>query len=240
MKEFAAKRPIIFEIMLIVVAFALAFVLSAACQILGSANSDFNISVARILVALLLIAIFHSCFDWKRQFSGALIALPALLFVAWNIANHYLSHGAFAALSAEIVILGIAPALFEEVLFRGIFIHNLKASGKSDMFALLVSAAIFGLIHLTNAMNGDLLNALVQTGYSTVVGLVFGAVYIKSGDLASLIVIHAAIDITNRVFMGATSSPTIAVAIFIALLVVEIAYALLIVSRRPKKADNAD
>lgn len=75
------------------------------------------------------------------------------------------------------------------------------------MAALLIPALFFGLIHMTNAVNGDIPQALVQTGYSIVVGLVFGAIYIRSGDLISVMIAHAAIDITNRVFVASSHTP---------------------------------
>ena len=238
MKKRANDHPILFQIILIIAGFVLTIVFSAGLQILGSSYNEFNISVGRIITGLLFILIFHSCFSWKKQFSGLMIILPALLFAAWNVVNHFLTHGDYAALSTEIIIFGIAPAIFEEVIFRGIFIHNLKASGKSDLVTLIISAVIFGLMHLTNAVNGDLVQALVQTGYAVVVGLVFGAIYIRSGDLFSIIIVHALIDITNRVFMGSTDTPAIAFVIFIALLAVEAIYAFILILRKPEKSEN--
>ena len=229
------KHPVLFEIVLIIAGFALALVFSLGGQMLGSTDSDLNISIGRIIAGLLLIVIFHRCFDWKKQFSGLLIALPALLFAVWNIANHFLSNGEYAPLSLEILILGLAPAIFEEVIFRGIFIHNLKANGKSDMTALIISALVFGAIHLTNAVGGDIPQTLVQTGYAIVVGLVFGAIYIRSEDLITVIIMHAAIDITNRVFMGSTNTSTTVLILFVVLLAAEAAYAFMLTSKAPKK-----
>ena len=231
MNKLAVKHPVTFEIVLIIAGFALALVCSIAGQILGSSDNEFNISIGRILAGLFLLIIFHRCINWRMQFSGLLITLPALLFAVWNIANHFFSHGDFAPLSIEIIILGLAPAIFEEIIFRGVFIHNLKASGKSDIMALIISAALFGLIHLTNAVSGEVLQSLIQTGYAVVIGLVFGAIYIRSKDLLSLIIAHAAIDITNRVFMGSSNTSIPVLILFIVLLVVEAAYAIRLVTK---------
>lgn len=235
MKKFAKKSPVIFEILLIIAAFVLALIFGLPCQMVGIDN-EMGMAIGRILAGLLLLIIFRSCIKGKKQFSGLLLMLPALLFALWNVFNHFATKGEFNPLTAEILILGFAPAIFEEVVFRGIFIHNLKASGKSDMAALLIPAVFFGLIHLTNAVNGDVLQALIQTGYAVVVGLVFGAIYILTGDLCSVILAHAAIDITNRMFMGASTTPVPVIAAFIVLLAAEAAYAFWLVARGKKAA----
>jgi hypothetical protein len=86
------------------------------------------------------------------------------------------------------------------------------------MAALLIPALFFGLIHMTNAVNGDIPQALVQTGYSIVVGLVFGAIYIRSGDIISVMIAHAAIDITNRMFVASSHTPVPVIIAFLVML----------------------
>ena len=103
------------------------------------------------------------------------------------------------------------------------------------MTALIISALVFGAIHLTNAVGGDIPQTLVQTGYAIVVGLVFGAIYIRSEDLITVIIMHAAIDITNRVFMGSTNTSTTVLILFVVLLAAEAAYAFMLTSKAPKK-----
>ncbi len=238
MKKLAAKSPIIFEILLIIAAFVLAAVFGLACQMAGFEN-ELAMAAGRILAGLILLIIFRSCLKDGRQFSGFLIMLPALAFALWNVANHFLTKGEFNPLTTEILILGLAPAIFEEVVFRGIFIHNLRKSGKSDMAALLIPALIFGLVHLSNAVNGNIAQALVQTGYAVVVGLVFGAIYIRTGDLFSVIIAHAAIDITNHIFGGSGTTPVPVIAAFVVLLAAEAAYAFILVSGKKTAAERS-
>lgn len=236
MKKFAAKSPVIFEVILIIAAFVLALAFGLAAQMAGVDN-ELAMAVGRILAGLVLLVVFRECMKGKKQFSGFLIMLPALCFALWNVANYFFTKGDFNPLTTEIMILGLAPAIFEEVVFRGIFINNLKKSGRSDMAALLIPALFFGLIHMTNAVNGDIPQALVQTGYSIVVGLVFGAIYIRSGDLISVMIAHAAIDITNRVFVASSHTPVPVIIAFLVMLAVEAAYAFVLVSRK-KQSDQ--
>ena len=72
----------------------------------------------------------------------------------------------------------------------------------------------------------------MQTGYAVVVGLVFGAIYIRTGDLFSVMLAHAAIDITNRMFMGASVTPVPVMIAFIVMLVIMALYAFKLVSGR--------
>ena len=194
-------------------------------------------AIGRILAGIVLLIVFRNCLKGKKQFSGFIVMLPALIFALWNVFDHFMTNGEFYPFTAEILLLGLAPAVFEEVVFRGIFINNLKKSGRSDMAALLIPALFFGLIHMTNAVNGDIPQALVQTGYSIVVGLVFGAIYIRSGDLISVMIAHAAIDITNQIFAAASNTPVPLIIAFIVVLAAEAAYAFVLVSRK-KQTDQ--
>ncbi|MBQ6389755.1 MAG: CPBP family intramembrane metalloprotease [Mogibacterium sp.] len=233
MKKLSVNHPIIYEFILIVIAFVVTFAFVVVGQMAGQSN-EMSGALGRIATGLLLMIVLHRCFRWRKLFSGLIVMLPALLFALWNVANHYLTKGDYAPLTVEILILGLAPAIFEEVLFRGVFIHNLKAHGMGKFAVLIIPAVLFGIVHLTNAVNGQVLQALVQTGYSIVVGLVFGAIYIKTEDLLSVIIAHAVIDITNRVFLANTNSSTTVLIIFIALLAVEAIYAFWLVARTPE------
>ena len=142
MRKFAEKSPIIFEIVLVAAAFMLAAAIGLICQMIGFEN-ELSMAIGRILAGILLILIFRHCFDFSKQFRGLVVMLPALVFALWNIANHFITKGGFNPFTFDILILGLAPAVFEEVLFRGIFIHNLKAGGKSDMAALMIPALLF-------------------------------------------------------------------------------------------------
>lgn len=234
MKKLAVKSPVIFEIILIAAAFALALVIGLACQLLGIDN-ELGMAIGRILAGIILLIVFRSCLKDGKPFSGLLVMLPALVFALWNVFNHFVTGGDLNPLTTEILLLGLAPAVFEEVVFRGIFIHNLRESGRSDMAALLIPALIFGVVHLTNAVNGDIAQALVQTGYAVVVGLVFGAIYIRTGDLFSVILAHAVTDITSRVFAATINTSTTVLIAFMVMLALEAVYAFWLVG---KKKDN--
>ena len=70
------------------------------------------------------------------------------------------------------------PAVFEEYAMRGVVMNSLRRYG--DMFAITMSAMMFGLMH----------GNLVQTPFAFLAGLILGYVVIKTGTLWTGIAIH--------------------------------------------------
>ena len=64
-----------------------------------------------------------------------------------------------------IFVLGIMPAICEEVLFRGVCTNGLKEKGK--WFSIIVSAVMFMIIHL----------GLAQSIYQLILGIIFAYVF---------------------------------------------------------------
>ena len=155
-------------------------------------HPDFGTSAGRIIVAAALLIIYRGALRGSSVFTNPLIVLPALLFPAWNIFYNLSSGMKIGGILffAEGILTAMAPALFEEVIFRGIFISNLRKNKKSSMFCLFVTAAVFALIHLTNIVGMNMISVLVQFGYSFVIGLVLAAVYLKNGSLLQVIIVH--------------------------------------------------
>lgn len=73
----------------------------------------------------------------------------------------------------------ILPAFVEEMVFRGFILHLLLPWGKT--FAIVVSAVLFGLMHLY----------LPQLLYTTAAGVLIGYFVVKSGSVWIGIFIHA-------------------------------------------------
>ena len=89
--------------------------------------------------------------------------------------NQAIGTGGWAILTTVIV----APVL-EEVLFRGMILGSLRESGNT-VRAVVLSSLIFGIIHI---IPQQVVNAFV-------VGLILGLVYVRTGSLFAVILIHA-------------------------------------------------
>ncbi len=228
MKSFSTKYPIVFGFVLFFVAI-FAAAIPAAVIGGGAISVDVAGAIGRILVGLVLIVVFHSCFHWSRSFSALGLALPALGVVAWNVIYHLMSGCGFVSpsLLPNAVLCALAPGIFEEVIFRGILIDRLQRSGEGSRYVLIASALLFGVIHLTNALGMDLPSLLVQALYSTVIGLFLGAIYIRSSDIATVILAHTAIDFSNQIFATQPTSASIPmIVVFVAVLAALLAYSL--------------
>ena len=227
MSEFQTKRPILFEIILIVISFAVAAFFTAVGR-MGNLHPDLCTSAARILVGLILLLLYRKSFRGDHPLNNLVIVLPALLFVVWNL---YYNLGSGAQLGGstfyiEGLLTAFAPALFEEVLFRGIFIRNLRNKGTSDMACLFITAIVFAAAHMTNIVGQSALTVAIQVGYSFVIGMVLAAIYLKNGSLVQIIAVHLLIDFTTRIYLEpTTTASTVQIAIFAVLLIAEAVYA---------------
>jgi membrane protease YdiL (CAAX protease family) len=91
--------------------------------------------------------------------------------------------------NAEVVVLAVASALGEEIFFRGALLPAIGLAGSSLVFALL---------HV-----GPKLRFLPWTVSSFVAGLVFGQLFLWSGDLAGPVVAHFTVNFLNLRFLSA-------------------------------------
>ena len=236
MFKFATRHPVIFEVILFIGALILTVFFMIPVQALTYASTEISSSLGRLAASLVLFLIFIRSFRPKRLFTGFLIMLPALGFALWNVFNCFVTGGgSVTAPDLEILLIGLAPAVFEEIISREIFIDNLEKAGHRPRQALILSAAVFALVHLTNVVGGSPLQTLVQAGYAFVVGLVLGAVYIVSGDLFGVILAHAAVDISNHIFPGGTVTPVPVIIAFLVLLSAEAAYAFFLIRGKEKE-----
>ena len=230
MFAFGEKHPILFEIILFVVS----FIAAALFTVVGSVfylPSEISSSIGRIIVGLLLILFYMRAFKGNSFTKGFVSVLPALLFVVWNFYYNLSAGKQFGDIPAT-VITALAPAIYEEVVFRGIFLYNLKKHGYSDMSALLVSAAFFAAVHLTNIAGMAPALVALQVGYSFVIGMVFAAIYLKNRSLLQIILVHFLIDFSTQVFAaGSDSASSVQIILFAVLLALEAIYALFLVKK---------
>ena len=195
------KHPLVLACILFFAGGVAASVIGGCLKVAG-VDDDLGYGLGRIAAAVVLMICFHSCFSGNKAFRGALLTLPVIAYVIWNVVGavmngHPLKTGAEIPVA---VILAIAPAMLEEIVFRGILITKLLKNGKSEWFTLLASSALFGAVHLINLTVAGPPTVLLQVGYSAVIGLFFGAVYIRSRDILSVMIGHAAVDLSSLLF----------------------------------------
>ena len=206
MLKFGEKHPVWFEILLVIAAF-LAAALFTVVGYIYNIHPALSSSLGRFVIGVSFLVIYKRAFKGGRPFANLLVLIPALLFAAWNLFYNLSAGMVFGGSNyfIEALITASAPAIFEEVLFRGILIYNLKRKGNRDCSCLFLSAAFFAALHLTNLVGLDIGSVALQVLYSFVVGLVLAAVYLRNRSILQVILIHFLIDFTNSIFVEQAS-----------------------------------
>ena len=108
-------------------------------------------------------------------------------------------HFAFKGVTPEIVRVSVSAGVLEELAWRlGVLATLLRRwdTKKQIVPAVIFSAAVFGLIHAFNALAGaDPLYTALQVAETACIGVFLGAVYVRSGSLASCMLIHILHDV---------------------------------------------
>ncbi len=231
MNRFSGKHPIVSVIIVFVISILLGGAVGAVLVGLGF-DRDVSGAIGRILIGIVFLAINYRKVRFGNSLKGFVIMLPALLLALYKIPYHFVSGGGVPnPVTIPVILIGLAPAVFEEILFRGIFVYNLKKKYDSPVTIMLISALVFSLVHLTNIIGMDLMSLLIQLIMAFVAGVVFGAIYLKTEDLVSIIIAHFAIDVTSGIFYGGNSTPLYFIVILVVIWIFEIVYGFLLVRK---------
>ena len=97
-------------------------------------------------------------------------------------------------LAAECLAIG----LFEETAFRGVVLLGImekRRNGTKDLFvSIVLSSAVFGVIHLVNLFTSSPGAVLLQIGYSFLIGAMCAVVLIRTANIWLCVVLHAVYD----------------------------------------------
>ncbi len=172
------------------------------------------------IVAAFLIANFIYC-RWFRPDAESLIkggnmkpmGRFILMFVVYWIvseaAGMFLDGTKLGLPSFVSVCTAITAGFIEELLFRGLFIAPMLRKNldkKRIMTALLISSAVFGLVHGSNILAGAPVDSsIMQVGSSFALGIVFGSVFLCTGNLLMPVLLHTLHDIIAFSNVGATT-----------------------------------
>jgi uncharacterized protein len=140
-------------------------------------------------IASLAIGIAFGC---TFKFLMKAIVMPLLGADPINHAYHYLA-GNRAALPGAIYTMIVVAGFGEETVFRGYLFERfgklLGRGARAKVFTVLITAVLFGLAHYS-------VQGLAGTEQATITGLVFGTVFALTGRIFTLMVAHAAFDLT--------------------------------------------
>ena len=106
------------------------------------------------------------------------VFIDFLNFVGYHSKSSDIVIDSFGKYIVYVVSLCVAPAIFEEMLFRGTILKGLKCYGAT--IAILVSAAIFMIMH----------GSPDQTIHQFVIGIIVGYIFFKTGNLWIGVLVH--------------------------------------------------
>ena len=136
-----------------------------------------------------------------------LIFLPTLIIAGSNFISLFFVPHLIVEPQVDLafyleLILIILSVIIEEFIYRAMFLNGLLLNRFSRKKAILISALIFGLIHLVNINILAPLPTLIQVGYSFLLGLILALVYVAGGRISYPIIIHLAFNVINSFFFG--------------------------------------
>ncbi len=123
-----------------------------------------------------------------------------------------------AVVVIEFAVVSVLVGFAEETFFRGLILQSLVPAGVAK--AVIVSAALFALPHLANAIGGlwDPVFTIADTIAAFGIGVTFAALLIRTGTIWPLIGLHALVDFgsllaTGTLLVPAQSSADIAITV---------------------------
>ena len=182
--------------------------------LMGTVDVAMGIGVAAAaLLAALLFKLwfrpdFNGCLQKDGLKEGLLMLLPFLVIHYAGSIVSWITLGTGSIFIA--LIRGMAPGFGEEITFRGLGVANymrkIKSKGQIKVIFWL-SSIVFGLIHLGNLLSGgDPKSVVIQAIYAIGVGMLFGAVYLRTGNLWPTILGHWSVDVFELIRVDLTSS----------------------------------
>lgn len=172
-------------------------------------SSSVAVTLAGVAMAIHLVHYGYVRFDadsWREVPRHKLLACVLFILgamVTFNILSEIINlpntlEHTFSGMSRNvfgIVSIVVVAPLTEELLFRGAILGHLLRTMKKPGHAILVSALIFGLIHVNPA----------QVPFAFCLGLVFGWLYWRTGSLIPGILGHFLNNATATLLMALTA-----------------------------------
>ena len=151
---------------------------------------------------------FRGMLGFKGMRTAVLMLLPVLILHWIGSVASWVQFGTASVFIA--FLRAFAPGFGEEITFRGLGVANYMRTIKSEKQITVIfwlSSVFFGLVHLTNAFVGaDLMVSVIQALYAIGIGLLLGAVFLRTGLLWPIILGHMSLDFMEfiRADMGSS------------------------------------
>jgi membrane protease YdiL (CAAX protease family) len=232
LKRFAFDKPVVFSILVILVAGLLTEIPfdAALASVVGDPDAEFfkvligHTGTGLLLVGLLLKldmfkrAGFTRPSQWKAVWLVWPLGVMALLFASSLFDGSLTIDSSRPGLLVLYIAVNLAIGFCEEVLGRGVVLSVMLQkwghTRRGIYQAVLVSSALFGVSHIFNLITGrqPLLADLTQIIYSVFFGVIFAACFLRNNAIWPVMLMHAAVDFGGSLRHIAVEGSQIAVA----------------------------
>lgn len=206
------EKPIPSFIIVMIISFIIFTIISAILtpifNIIVPSNGPIpGLIFGAIITSIIYVYIFKikDFFSFSKFNLAFILACPLILYILVSLFDSNLTIPTVNTLLIGI-LLGLGPGVSEEILFRGILISYLMKffkNSKAIYGVLIFSALLFGLIHVTNVFVGAPLDSSIfQAFYTFSMGIILGAVYLRTGNIWIPIIFHSLIDIIGISFFN--------------------------------------
>ena len=155
--------------------------------------------------------------------NGLLVGMYPLVFIGYNTFGSLLlgrpENGTLqpavriCTFLANMAMVGVA----EEFIFRGVIAQTLLehfGTSRAGVWkACLLSGVLFGAAHLTNILGSAPFGVLMQCVFAASLGVMFAAIYFRTGNLWVTVFLHSAMDIAAMLIGGLYGTTTVAEAV---------------------------
>ncbi len=137
--------------------------------------------------------------SFKNFKTGLLMLLPCLLIQWFGSVISIITVGLGNVFLA--FLKAMAPGFGEEMMFRILGISNFMRTIKTEKDIKKIfwlSSIVFGIVHMTNVFVGaDMFTSICQSVYAVGIGMILGAVYLRTGNAWVIMLGHMSLDFTE-------------------------------------------
>lgn len=141
---------------------------------LGAVKLKFNVGWKNVLIAIAVAVVALFGLQYLVTFID-----QGLIKIGFSLSETLLPNNNFGWFVLNALLLAVMPAIFEELIFRGVVLQGLRRNF-SDWLAILISAVMFTLMH----------GSLQQFVYPLALGLILGWIVVRGGSLLLSMIVH--------------------------------------------------
>ncbi|AIO19482.1 CAAX amino terminal protease self- immunity [Candidatus Izimaplasma bacterium HR1] len=175
-------------------------------------------SISRFLGGIIFIIVmsyygYKKLYMWNKPLGRTLLVIiPGVIIALNNFPISAYLNSRTTLIEPEYTIYlflidSLSTGFFEEIVFRSmiliVLLQALPKTKKGMLYAVVLSSAIFGLVHLLNLFVGASLgNTLLQIGYSFLMGMMWAVVFLKTKNIWLSMLLHALYNFFGQVMFA--------------------------------------